>query len=542
MERGVSLTNKNWISFYARMLVILAVLFWTGPILAHGAQNISGTGTGVTYGTNIQVHEGEPVTGTVTQLVQSGIGVTVLSQKTGDDGEEWYLVYSGYPYVSGYIRSDFIQLGGIPAESISVNQAVTIDMDDVRVRDRASLSGKELCTLSYGTECNFLKAVYDEESGYYWYQVKFTETQGVSTGYVRSDYFEADIGSNGDYTGFPETYTELLSKLNKTYPGWTFTAYDPSSTLDWAGAVDAQYAAGSVVEETGISTSDRIKAIVEGNSSVSSDSALFETTINGPADPGQDPQEPLTDGDGQGGWVSRIISTYLPLWTKASKDQIRYYMDPRNFMVNSDGSVNPSFFMFVDGTDSTGTTEDGVSQILSTTSMTGTIPNEGKTYSGAVLSLSQEKKVNPYLVAARMRQEHGSKSGDELINGTYSGYEGYYNYFNIQANGSEPIVNGLKYAKSQGWNTRYKSISGGIAFLAEKYILSDTYHQNTLYKQRFNYKEGEAYHQYMTSLYAPHYEAKSVYAGYSGDVNSSSKYHFLIPVYRNMPDTPQTEP
>ncbi len=42
------------------------------------------------------------------------------------------------------------------------------------------------------------------------------------------------------------------------------------------------------------------------------------------------------------------------------------------------------------------------------------------------------------------------------ISGKVSGFEGYYNYFNVRAyasGGYDAVEYGLLYAKSQGWNT-----------------------------------------------------------------------------------------
>jgi len=141
-------------------------------------------------------------------------------------------------------------------------------------------------------------------------------------------------------------------------------------------------------------------------------------------------------------------------------------------------------------------------------------------------------------LSARMRREHGNPAGDDLINGNYSGYVGYYNYFNIRANGSNVVVNGLQYAKEQGWDSRVKSINGGIDHLADNYFLSTAHTQDTLYKQRFFFSNGSYSHQYMTSIYAPHHEAKHVAAGYGSDNSDSSEGVFLIPVYKDMPETP----
>ena len=63
------------------------------------------------------------------------------------------------------------------------------------------------------------------------------------------------------------------------------------------------------------------------------------------------------------------------------------------------------------------------------------------------------RNINPIMLASRVRQEQGVNGTSPLISGTYPGFEGYYNYYNIKANGltNELIyINGLGYAKEKG--------------------------------------------------------------------------------------------
>ncbi len=478
------------------------------------------TRTGVTNGTGIQLRD-TAVNGNIIRHLNSGIKVTINEEKTGADGMVWYNVSSNSPDFSGFLRSDFIRNGRAASETAPGSTFQTA-YEDVKIKGTPTDKGTTLCTLKYGTVCTVKSVSYDEDGGYYWFDVTFTPVNNVSEGYIRYDYLNfEDFENELRNAGFPESYIPLLSSVHDMYPQWTFTPYNPAPGMSFDNCVDV---------ETGISmiqsvNNDTASLTGIGSSGSAGNIRDVETTLNGPE-----------SGDGtlmQIGHGDAVLS-----WTAASRNVVAYYMDPRNFMVTSDQKLNTSFFMFLSGTDTAGTTEDGVKNILSTTSMTGQIPGEGNTYSALVFGKSNSKGVNSYLVAARMRQEHGSSNGDSLINGNYSGYEGYYNYFNIQANGTDPVVNGLKYAKSRGWNSRTKSINEGIDHLADEYFLSSAHKQDTLYKQRFFFKNGSYYHHYMTSIYAPHNEAKHVYQGYKSDDVSKSKGVFLIPVYDKMPDKP----
>ena len=101
------------------------------------------------------------------------------------------------------------------------------------------------------------------------------------------------------------------------------------------------------------------------------------------------------------------------------------------------------------------------------------------------MKIGQELKVSPFFLASRVRQEQGVSGNSALISGTYAGYKGYYNYFNRQATGigEAVIINGLKEAKSKGWNTRYKALKGGAESVSSDYIAKG---RDTFYFQKFD--------------------------------------------------------
>lgn len=126
-------------------------------------------------------------------------------------------------------------------------------------------------------------------------------------------------------------------------------------------------------------------------------------------------------------------------------------MDPRNFLNAS------NIFMFECLSYTEGAyTAAGVSAILSGTFMSGnyTCPDTKETlsYAETFLTAGQLSEVSPYHLASRAKQEQGAK-GNALGNGTVSGYEGYYNFFNIGAYATSTggaTLNGAKYASTSG--------------------------------------------------------------------------------------------
>lgn len=169
----------------------------------------------------------------------------------------------------------------------------------------------------------------------------------------------------------------------------------------------------------------------------------------------------------------------------------------------------------------------------------------GLTYGELFMQVGEELNVSPYTLASRVRQEQGTAGTSELISGTVPGYEGYYNYYNIQAYGTtreEIIENGMKEAVANGWDSRYKAIVGGATKLGEGYILKG---QDTLYLQKFDV-EGEYYgyywHQYMQNLLVATSEGYNVYLAYKNMGALEEAFVFKIPVYNNMPSTACPKP
>ncbi|MBQ9549343.1 MAG: hypothetical protein IJU87_00885 [Lachnospiraceae bacterium] len=490
--------------------------------LCFSALSFAAEKSGVTSGTGIQLRK-EAVNGDIIRTLNPGIRLVITGEANGRDGMKWYRVSSNSLSINGYIRSDFLRSGRAASE-ISPGSRFKTAFDSVKIKKMPGDQEETLCVLPFETECTVESASYEGKSGFYWFLVSFDPVDSVSSGYVRYDCLNMDDFENDlENQGFSGSYKELLAAIHELYPMWTFKSYDPAPGYSFDHCVDQQ------TKVSVMSAGQRNGAAsLTGFESFKGEMipADVETTLNfygaGEAS--------ISDTEGE----AELSDT----WVAASRQKVAYYMDPRNFMMNSDGTLNKSFLMFLSGTDTEGSSEAGVRSILSGTSMTGNIPGENGTYSSLVFNSSVSKSINPYLVAARMRQEHGGASGDALINGTYSGYEGYYNYFNIGANGSDPVVNGLKRAKEEGWSTRTRSINGGIDHLSDEYFYSSLHKQDTLYKQRFFFKDGAAYHAYMTSIYAPSSEAKNVYKGYENDASAVSVGVFQIPVYKDMPEKP----
>jgi beta-N-acetylglucosaminidase len=199
-------------------------------------------------------------------------------------------------------------------------------------------------------------------------------------------------------------------------------------------------------------------------------------------------------------------------------------MDPRNFLNTN------SIYMFEDLTYKPKyQTASVVGAILSPTKL----PENGFT-ADIFVKAGQKTNVSPVFLASRARQETGG--GSDAINGTKVLGTKVYNPFNIGAfGGTNPLYNGLLYARAMGWKTPEKAVEGGAQELSKNYISKGQY---TGYYQRFNVRNGSGKvgtHQYMTNIMAPYSEASSTKTSYTKYGILDQPLVFEIPIYEGMP-------
>lgn len=445
--------------------------------------------------------------------LENGKPVTVIGEKTGDDGKLWYYVRynlkANGQERKGYCRAVNVSINGVvQTPEYEANATViakgTITGTNVYVRDGAGTSGTtKLVALDRGHQIDIIGET--TVGGAVWYKHNCTKNGVNYTGWTHGSYVsvekfnytpDANFEQNLRNAGFPESYIPKLSALRAQYPNWVF---EPVKTgLDWQTVISNEsYAGRNLVYKT------------EDDAKKSYANTEYNWYTNT--------------------WTIRDASG----WVTAHPDFIAYCMDPRNFL----NATN--IFMFESLSYSNIHNIAGVNAILNGTFMAKEVANGDGTilnYANAFMSIGQATNVSPYHLASRVRQEQGTEGTSAMISGKYSGYEGYYNYFNIgtYGTGNSLYTRGLSHAKSQGWNTRYKSLLGGAQFVAKSYIGVG---QDTLYTQKFDViAQGGLYtHQYMTNVQAAISESKSVAKAYT---DKTQIFVFKIPVYNNMPSEP----
>lgn len=165
------------------------------------------------------------------------------------------------------------------------------------------------------------------------------------------------------------------------------------------------------------------------------------------------------------------------------------------------------------------------------------------TYVDMIMEAARSSGVNPYVIAAMLIQEQGVKGTSELI----SGAGGVYNFFNIEAyqSGNQSATDrGLAWAGSgntymRPWNTKAKAITGGAMYYGNNYVKAG---QDSFYFKKFNVLGANRYkHQYMTNIEGAKNEGARLSMAYSEE-DKKGQFTFYIPVYLNMPSSPEQMP
>lgn len=369
----------------------------------------------------------------------------------------------------------------------------------------------EIVTLTAGSYVYITSVVCVEEEPR-WAHVIFDINEYCYEGYipfeVLSVSYDANLMAADETQAFPADYQSALNALHQAHPNWVFKPVYVGDTFDYA--VGQQMAVAS--------------------------RALVSTYYN-------ECFRSMLDRDYN--WQTNTWKQWEPGWAGASEETVRYYMDPRNFLNEND------IFMFESLIYEKYQTQGAVEAALANTFMSNAkVPGAEYTYAWLFCWIGEKYNINPVALASRVRQEQGAGTSD-LISGKYAGYEGLYNYFNIQATGSsrdQIVQNGLKEAKtgstmmlpdgtvsSGSWDTPTKALIGGSLKFANLYILKN---QNTLYAQKFDYDgqyNGKYWHQYMTNIMAPYSEGNQVRRSYTNSGQLGNSFVFLIPVYEERP-------
>lgn len=176
----------------------------------------------------------------------------------------------------------------------------------------------------------------------------------------------------------------------------------------------------------------------------------------------------------------------------ASKNQIKYYTNPNNFIDNY------GKYQFLKLNYTEGISVDGLNGILKGK---GILDGKGQ----AFLDAAKNNNIDvAYLVSHSLLETGNGTSllangGLKDKDGKYTYGVPVYNFFGIGAYDANPNYYGTKAAYDNKWLTPDDAIKGGANWIASKYINNSSGKQDTLYKMRWN-PDKPGQHQYATDI------------------------------------------
>lgn len=409
---------------------------------------------------------------------------------------------------------------------------------DITVRE--TISGSSVGTLGCGTKIEILGSAETGDS----YSYKYLITDGKIQGYVSGHYIITTVLTERakEYynkvenietyknilrqKNFPESYIPYLLETHARHPNWEFNA--KTTKFNWNDTINGE----------NIDNRNLVYYTFDDN---------YRST------------------DYRYDWATDKYSRAYkePNWYVASKDALKFYMDPRNYL-NEKYIFAFETLSFNANIHNTASVESVLKnsfmpKLYSSFYTTDKNDNSTKNYAQDIYNAGSNKGVSPLHMSTRMLLENGT-DGSSSSDGRTFNYKdtehkvhttsGFYNFFNIGAYGddyNDNETNALVYAMgglnktatsyNRPWNTPYKSILGGAEFLSGGYI---SVGQDTLYFQKFDVSTpGASFsHQYQQNVTAQVNEGGQTYGGYysvSGLLNN--KLYFTIPVYEGIGDT-----
>lgn len=207
-------------------------------------------------------------------------------------------------------------------------------------------------------------------------------------------------------------------------------------------------------------------------------------------------------------------------WVGASKNQIKYYLNPKNFT----DEYGKYIFLKLDYVDDS-ITENDLNGILKSK---GSLENKGKYF----LMAANENHISPIYLISHALHETGNGMSNLAKGIEVDGAEGkktVYNMYGIGAVDKDPDKCGSEFAYKKGWFTVEDAIVGGAKFISSRYINNGDLPKNTLYEMRWNPYTPGAY-QYATDIGWAYKQVRNIKA--LMDKCSNPTLKFKMPVYK----------
>lgn len=491
----------------------------------------------VIRGTNVNVRASASTSGQLLTSLGNNTAVSILNQTTGSDGKVWYQISAGG--VTGYVRSDLVSTQSV-AYTTDANFEAYLAQQGFPESYKAGLR-----TLHAQHPTWIFNAV---QTGLDWNTAVASELQGTSS-----------LVETGSKSSWKSTEAGKFDWTSSTWPGFDGATWVGASQeivayfMDPRNFLDDSYVFQFAVHDYDpqLQTIDGLRSMLkgtflDGQVAIDASSPLYATAVAA-----QGLSASTTQVGGQ-----TVTDAGIGTTTQAGSGESLLGYEGPGAMSAANASSDPqtpagtttiTATNVLEGTDSMstsvmpGTSGPGMGNAaMATTNATNMMGGTATvSYADIIMEAAEQSKVSPYMLAAMILQEQGSKG----TSGSISGATGYYNYFNVgayAANGLTAVERGLWYAAQSGsynrpWNTPEKAIVGGALFYAQNYLAAG---QNTLYLKRFNVQGSNMFkHQYMTNTAGAAEEGKSLGKAYN-DTMRAGILVFNIPVYNGMPETP----
>ena len=491
----------------------------------------------VIRGTNVNVRASASTSSQLLTSLGNNTAVSILNQTTGSDGKVWYQISAGG--VTGYVRSDLVSTQSV-AYSTDANFEAYLAQQGFPESYKAGLR-----TLHAQHPTWIFNAV---QTGLDWNTAVASELQGTSS-----------LVETGSKSSWKSTDAGKFDWTSSTWPGFDGATWVGASQeivayfMDPRNFLDDSYVFQFAVHDYNaeLQTIDGLRSMLQGTFlggqvAIDASSPLYAAAVAAQglsastnAVGGQTVTNAGIGATTQAGSGESLLAYEGPGATGAANAS----SDPQT----PAGTTAITATNVLEGTDSMstsvmpGTSGPGMGNAtMGTTNATNMMSGAVTvSYADILMEAAEQSKVSPYMLAAMILQEQGSKG----TSGSISGATGYYNYFNVgayAANGMTAVERGLWYAAQSGsynrpWNTPEKAIVGGAVFYAQNYLAAG---QNTLYLKRFNVQGSNMFkHQYMTNTAGAAEEGKNLGKAYT-DTMRAGILVFNIPVYNGMPETP----
>ena len=414
----------------------------------------------INISSNLRVRELPNKNSATIGYLLNGQEVEIISED-----REWYKI--NFNKKVGYAHKDYITKipnnssddGLISYEKYGVVKA----KNGLRVRSGTGTYSSILGVLNNGTTIKIVG-----ESGD-WYRIKYR----LGYGYVHKDYIKVNASENNNKVTSIGTVTASSLNIRSL----------PNIRADIKNILSVNDIVEIFGEENGWY---KIK-YKDGSAYVSSDYVRISTGLSN-----------------YGLTVDKFADLQLPSlnlvkkngkWVHADIEDIKYYMNPSNFINNN------SKYMFMKLNYVDGIPMSVINEVIQGR---GILSGKGV----AFLKGAKKYNVNVMYLLSHARLETGNGTS-QLANGVLvTEVDGVpvepkvvYNMYGIGAIDSDPIKGGAEYAYKQGWFTPELAITHGASWISRNYINSSKYNQNTLYKMKWNMSSKSiGWHQYASDI------------------------------------------